>query len=341
MTRMYSASRPGDVAAVAAILRGGGIAALPTETVYGLAGDALDAGAVAAIYAAKGRPSDNPLIVHVADAADLASVAREVPPAARALAERFWPGPLTIVLPRLPHVPDGVTAGRDTVAVRVPAHEAFRAVLRAAGVPLAAPSANRAGSPSPTTAAHALHDLDGRVPAVLDGGPCEVGVESTVVDLTTAPPRLLRPGGVSLEQLREVLGEVGVDPAVVGEMSDDEVPGAPGMKYRHYAPAAPVVVVEGDAPAVAAHVRAQGLDHPAVLCFAEDLPAFAGLDAVAYGSHDDPQSLARGLFDALRVLDRPEVERIYARCPSPDTGLYRAVRNRLLKAAAFQVVRAA
>jgi len=337
---MYCASRPGDVAAVAAILRDGGIAALPTETVYGLAGNALDADVVAAIYAAKGRPSDNPLIVHVADAADLASIAREVPTAAHALAARFWPGPLTVVLPRLPHVPDRVTAGRDTVAVRVPAHEAFRAVLREAGVPLAAPSANRAGSPSPTTAAHALHDLGGRIPAVLDGGACDVGVESTVVDLTTTPARLLRPGGVSLEQLREVLGEVGVDPAVVGEMAADEVPGAPGMKYRHYAPAAPVVVVDGDAHAVAAHVRAQGLDHPAVLCFEEDLPAFDGLDAVAYGSRADPQSLARGLFDALRALDRPDVDRIFARCPTTDDGLYRAVRNRLLKAAAFRRVAA-
>jgi L-threonylcarbamoyladenylate synthase len=233
-----------------------------------------------------------------------------------------------------------VTAGLDTVAVRVPAHAAFRAVLRAAGVPLAAPSANRAGSPSPTTAQHAVHDLAGRIPAVLDGGPCDVGVESTVVDLTSTPPRLLRPGGVSLDQLREVLGEVAVDPAVGGEMAADATPGAPGMKYRHYAPAAPVVVVDGTPAEAAAYVRAQGLEHPAVLCFDEEAGAFAGLEVVTYGSEDDPQSLARQLFDALRALDRPEVARIFARCPAADDGLYQAVRNRLLKAAAFRVVRA-
>ena len=340
MTRLYSASSPDDVAAVAAILRDGGIAALPTETVYGLAGNALDPETVAAIYAAKGRPSDNPLIVHVADAADLASIAREVPPAAHALAEQFWPGPLTIVLPRQPHVPDRVTAGRDTVAVRVPSHEAFRAVLRESGVPLAAPSANRAGSPSPTTAAHVLHDLDGRVPAVLDGGACDVGVESTVIDLTSTPARLLRPGGVSLEQLREVLGEVDVDPAVVGEMAPDRTPGAPGMKYRHYAPVAPLVVVDGTAEEAAAYVRAQAELHPAVLCFDDEAAAFEGLDVVTYGSAADPGALARNLFDALRTLDRAEITQIYARCPAADDGLYRAVRNRLLKAAAFRVVQA-
>ncbi|QAY71572.1 L-threonylcarbamoyladenylate synthase [Xylanimonas protaetiae] len=340
MTALLHASRPEDVAAAAAILRDGGIAALPTETVYGLAGNALDAGVVGAIYAAKGRPSDNPLIVHVASVDDLPRVVREVPATARALADAFWPGPLTMVLPRRDVVPDRVTAGLDTVAVRVPDHEAFRAVLRAAGVPLAAPSANRAGSPSPTTAQHVLHDLDGRIPAVLDGGPCTVGVESTVVDLTSTPPRLLRPGGVSLEQLRAVLGEVDVDPAVAGELAPDQTPGSPGMKYRHYAPAAPVLVVEGDVADAAAWVRAQPERHPAVLCFDEEADAFAGLDVVTYGSATDPASLARGLFDALRTVDRPEVTRVFARCPADDAGLYRAVRNRLLKAAAFRAVRA-
>ncbi|GAB2458209.1 L-threonylcarbamoyladenylate synthase [Xylanimonas ulmi] len=340
VTRLYDAAEPADIAAVAEILRDGGIAALPTETVYGLAGDALDADVVGAIYAAKGRPSDNPLIVHLAGVDELLRVVRQTPPAALRLAERFWPGPLTVVLPRRPIVPDRVTAGLDTVAVRVPAHDAFRAVLRAAGTPLAAPSANRAGSPSPTTAQHVLHDLSGRIPAVLDGGPCDVGVESTVVDLTSTPPRLLRPGGVSLEELREVLGDVDVDPAVVGDLAPDRAPGAPGMKYRHYAPAAPLVVVEGTTAQAAAYVRAQGLAHPAVLCFEEEAAAFDGLDVVTYGRAGDPRSLAHGLFDALRALDRPEVSRIFARCPEADDGLNRAVRNRLLKAAAFQVVRA-
>ncbi len=340
MTRLLHADDPRDVEAAATILREGGIAALPTETVYGLAGNALDADVVGAIYAAKGRPSDNPLIVHLASADDLPAVVRSVPASARALAEAFWPGPLTMVLPRRDVVPDRVTAGLETVAVRVPAHEAFRAVLRLAGTPLAAPSANRAGSPSPTTAEHVLHDLAGRIPAVLDGGPCTVGVESTVVDLTSAPPRLLRPGGVSLEELRAVLGEVDVDPAVAGELAPDQVPGAPGMKYRHYAPAAPVVVVEGTTAQAVAYVREQAEPHPAVLCFDEEASAFAGFDVVTYGSQADPASQARGLFDALRALDRPEITRVFARCPADDEGISRAVRNRLLKAAGFRVVRA-
>ncbi|ACZ31305.1 Sua5/YciO/YrdC/YwlC family protein [Xylanimonas cellulosilytica DSM 15894] len=340
MTVLLHADQPDDVAAAAGILRAGGIVALPTETVYGLAGDALDPAVVGAIYAAKGRPSDNPLIVHVAAFDDLPAVVRDVPGSARALAEAFWPGPLTMVLPRRDVVPDRVTAGLDTVAVRVPAHEAFRAVLRLAGVPLAAPSANQAGSPSPTTAEHVLHDLDGRIPAVLDGGPCTVGVESTVVDLTSTPPRLLRPGGVSLEELRAVLGDVDVDPAVAGELAPDQVPGSPGMKYRHYAPAAPVVVVDGPTTEAAAWVRGQPELHPVVLCSEEEAAAFAGLDVVTYGSAADPASLARGLFGALRSVDRPEITRVFARCPADDAGIARAVRNRLLKAAAFRVVRA-
>jgi L-threonylcarbamoyladenylate synthase len=338
VTVLLHASRTQDVEQAATLLRTGQIVALPTETVYGLAGNALDADVVGAIYAAKGRPSDNPLIVHIASVDELGRVVRAVPESALALAHAFWPGPLTMVLPRRDVVPDRVTAGLDTVAVRVPDHAAFRAVLDAAGVPLAAPSANRAGSPSPTTAQHVLHDLDGRIPAVLDGGPCAVGVESTVVDLTTTPPRLLRPGGIGLEQLRAVLGDVDVDPAVAGEPAPGLVPGSPGMKYRHYAPAAPVVVVEGTTAQAAAWVRAQDPEGTAVLCFDEEAASFAGLDVVTYGSEADPAALARELFDALRALDRPGVARIYARCPEADDGLYRAVRNRLLKAAAFRTI---
>jgi len=337
VTRLLSAAAPADIEAVAALLQDGGIAALPTETVYGLAGDALNPTAVQAIYAAKGRPADNPLIVHIAGPDDLSALARKIPSAARLLAERFWPGPLSIVFPRQPHVPDVVTAGLDTVAVRVPAHPAFLDVLRAGGRPLAAPSANRAGSPSSTTAAHVLHDLDGLIPAVLDGGPCTVGVESTVIDLTNKPC-LLRPGGVPLEALREVLGEIAVHPAVSGELAANAQPGAPGMKYRHYSPTANVIVVDGDVQHAAEYLGWVGTGESAVLCPAEEAACFSGQRVVTYGSLTDPATLARGLFDALRTLDTPDVTHIYARCPLDETGISRAVRNRLLKAAAFQTV---
>jgi L-threonylcarbamoyladenylate synthase len=350
---------PGDedgIARAAAIIREGGIVALPTETVYGLAGNALSAAAVDAIYAAKGRPSDNPLIVHLASVDDLPSVVRFVPDEALLLADALWPGPLSLVLPRRPQVPDRVTAGLDTLAVRVPAHEVFRSVIQAAGVPLAAPSANRAGSPSPTTAAHVLADLAGRIPAVLDGGRCAVGVESTVIDLTATPPRLLRPGGVPLEALRSLIGDVVVDPAVVGDLAADRVPGAPGMKYRHYAPAAPLVIIEGSAADAAAWIAAQSASVPrprlveedatrssiGVLCFDEDADVFTRLGTaivVTYGPSADPAAQARNLFSALRSLDQPGITHIYARAPSSGCpGIGQAVRNRLLKAAGFTTI---
>ena len=353
-TASLSALNPADISAAAGLLREGQLVALPTETVYGLAANATDPAAVAAIYAAKGRPADNPLIVHIASLTDLESVVREVPEAAKRLAEAFWPGPLSMVLPRQPHIPDSVTAGLDTVAVRVPNHPGFLAVLSEAGVPLAAPSANRAGSPSPTTAGHVAHDLSGHIAAILNGGPCTVGVESTVIDLTKSPPRLLRPGGINLEQLENVLGEVDVDPAVSGFLTPDQVPGSPGMKYRHYAPAAPMVVLTGplelavkyvkDAQASVPLGHSMPLDYApaatAVLCPTEEADSFKAVqvETITYGSLSDPATLARGVFDALRAVDRPDVTQIFARIPLTDDGVNRATRNRLLKAAAFQVV---
>lgn len=221
------------------ILRRGGLVGIPTETVYGLGANALDGEAVRHIFEAKGRPQDNPLIIHVPDASWLERYCHDVPPQAYLLAERFWPGPLTMILPCRDIVPAQTTAGLPTVGVRCPNHPATLRIIAAAGVPIAAPSGNTSGRPSPTTAQHMLEDMDGKIDAIVDGGSCAVGVESTIIDLTVTPPRLLRPGGLPLESLRAVLGEVTVDRAVTGQVAPGEKPRAPGMKYRHYAPKAP------------------------------------------------------------------------------------------------------
>ena len=232
-TQLLQADAPGAIQTAAAILQNGGLVGIPTETVYGLAANALDGAAVAKIFAAKGRPMDNPLIVHISHFEQIYDLVREVPEAAKKLAEQFWPGPLTIILPKSARIPDEVSAGLDTVAVRFPSHPVARAVIDAAGVPLAAPSGNLSGHPSPTTAVHVMNDMDGRIEAVLDGGPCSVGVESTVVTLAEQPPRLLRPGGITLEQLRGVLGQVEMDDAVLHPLADGKRAASPGMKYKH------------------------------------------------------------------------------------------------------------
>lgn len=336
-TLRLAAGDPETVRIASAILRNGGLAALPTETVYGLGGNGLDPVAVRKIFEAKGRPQDNPLILHIASASELDGLCHSIPEAARELARRFWPGPLTMVLPCRDLIPRETTAGLDTVAVRCPACGVTREIIRAAGIPIAAPSANRSGKPSTTTAAHVLHDMDGRIDAVVDGGPCRVGVESTIVDLSGGVPRLLRPGGVTPEQLREVLGELEIDQAVTAQPAGDAVVRAPGMKYKHYAPQGQVLIVSGPAEKAAAYVRKRFQPGDAVLCFAEELSLYGGLAPTAYGSESDPESLAHGLFAALRALDRAEVKTIYARCPECG-GVGYAVRNRLGKAAGFQIV---
>ena len=243
-TLLLSDHCPDDIQRAGDILRQGGLVAIPTETVYGLAANALDGEAVKKIYQAKGRPSDNPLIVHISRFSQLAPLVREVPESAQKLAAAFWPGPLTIILPKSDVIPQQTSGGLDTVAVRCPSHPTARAVIDAAGVPLAAPSANLSGKPSPTTFLHVREDLTGRVDALLDGGDCDVGVESTVLTLATPVPRLLRPGGVTLSQLRQVLGQVEVDPAVLHQMEAGQKAASPGMKYKHYSPAADVVIVD-------------------------------------------------------------------------------------------------
>ena len=330
-------SDPNAVRDAAAILRRGGLLGIPTETVYGLGADALNEDAVSRIFLAKGRPQDNPLIIHVPDASWLERYCRDVPPAAYRLAERFWPGPLTMILPRRDIVPLQTTGGLETVGVRCPNHPVTLAIIEAAGVPIAAPSGNTSGRPSPTTAAHMIEDMDCRIDGIVDGGPCTVGVESTIIDLTVTPPRLLRPGGLPLESLRQVLGEVAVDKAVTGLLAAGERPRAPGMKYRHYAPHAPVTVVTGEPERSARRIQGLLSDTAGVICFDEYAPLFPGHIIHKLGPAADKSAQARHVFDALRTFDGTDVTEIFAQCPD-DGGLGLAVANRLKKAAGFHLI---
>lgn len=319
-----------------ACLRRGGLCAIPTETVYGLAANALDADAVRKIFAAKGRPQDNPLIVHIADMSQLPPLVREIPDTAYALAKAYWPGPLTMILPKADCIPDAVSCGLPTVAIRMPSHPIARAILRAAGVPLAAPSANTSGKPSPTTAQHVLEDMDGKIDMVVDGGQSEVGVESTVVTLCADPPRLLRPGGVTLSQLRAVLGDVAVDKAVLGELTPGEHPASPGMKYKHYAPNAEVKLVKGSTAQFAAYAQTYPRDTTAVVCFDGEERAFRH-HTFPIGDEADGSAHAHAIFDVLRQADTMGFAAVLVHCPGDD-GVDLAVLNRLLRASAFRLV---
>ena len=326
-----------DIDRAAAILKEGGLVGIPTETVYGLGANGLNPDAVADIFKAKGRPQDNPLILHIPSADWLVRYCRDIPEAAYELADRFWPGPLTMILKRQDNVPDVVTAGLDTVGMRCPDHAVCRAIIAAADVPVAAPSGNTSGRPSPTAAEHMLDDMDGKIDAIMDGGPCTVGVESTIVDLTCTPPRLLRPGGITLEQLESVLGEVAVDDAVRRKMGEGEKPRAPGMKYRHYAPKAPVTVVKGDPEETARYIAAHAAAGEGVICFDEFFHLFPQQVVTKLGKVDDPADQARHVFDDLRFYDDTDVTAIWSQCP-PETGVGLAVANRLNKAAGFHII---
>ena len=330
-----------EIELAAKILRDGGLVGIPTETVYGLGANGLDPEAVKGIFAAKGRPQDNPLILHIAGADWLERYCKNIPEAAYRLAQRFWPGPMTMVLQRRELVPDVVTANLDTVGMRCPAHDLCRAIIAAADVPVAAPSGNLSGRPSPTTAQHMLEDMDGKIDAIVDGGSCQVGVESTIIDLTCTPPRLLRPGGITLEQLREVLGEVEVDPAVTRLMGAGEQPRAPGMKYRHYAPKAPVTVVTGAPETSAAYIARHAGERDGIICFDEFANLFAARKESGLvkelGPAADKEEQARHIFDALRAFDHTDVPAIWAQCPDTQ-GIGLAIANRLNKAAGFHIV---
>ncbi len=338
-TLLLSASDPMTAPTAASLIMNGELVAIPTETVYGLGANGLDEAAVAKIFEAKGRPQDNPLILHIWDASQMERFCHDIPKAAYDLAEAFWPGPLTMILPARDTVPKRTTAGLSTVGVRCPDSDVTREIIRLSGVPIAAPSANISGKPSTTTAAHVLHDHNGKIAVVVDDGPCRVGVESTIVDLTEERPRLLRPGGIGPEELLAVLGDLVVDKAVTAQIDRDAVVKAPGMKYRHYAPSEPVVIVSGSREKAAEYIRRHFVPGDRVLCFREELPLYEGCDPLAYGAETDVNTLSAGLFAALRELDDPSIHQVYARCPEGG-GVAYAVQNRLKKAAAFHIVNA-
>ena len=326
-----------------ALIAAGELVAFPTETVYGLGGDALRPEAAAKIYAAKGRPSDNPLIVHIAEFQDLARVAREIPEDAKKLSDAFWPGPLTMIVWKSEAVPDATTGGMDTVAVRMPNHPVALDLIRRSGCLIAAPSANTSGRPSPTLASHVEEDLSGKIAMIVDGGEVGIGIESTIIDLTEEVPMVLRPGYITPQMLSEVLGkEVIIDPGIIAA-DDTRKPKAPGMKYKHYAPKADMIIVDGDEPAVVSKINALVEEakasgrKAAVIATEETKDRYQADVILCIGARSDEDSIAQHLYRILRDCDDLEVDCIYSECFStPRIG--QAIMNRLLKAAAHQVI---
>ena len=318
------------------ILRAGGLVAFPTETVYGLGGNALDADAGRKIFEAKGRPGDNPLIVHVEKPEDAEAFAH-TSEAYYKLAAAFMPGPLTIVLPRKDTVPDSITGGLDTVAVRCPDHPVARELIRAAGVPIAAPSANLSGSPSPTTAEYVLADLDGRVDMIIDGGQSRIGVESTVITLADGICTVLRPGDIIPRELHEIVGEVVVAEAVKVPSAAGDKPLSPGMKYKHYAPAKPLVLVDGEGSAFADYINSSD-KKTAALVYSEEAENINCEYTIDIGSGDDPKAQMHNIFKALRDVEEFDCEIIYAHLP-PEGEEYLALYNRLIRACGGDVIK--
>ena len=325
------------IARAAALLQQGEIVALPTETVYGIAADARNGAAVAKIFEAKGRPQDNPLIVHIAGVEMLPGLVSEFPERARLLAAAFWPGPLTIIMPRGPEVAAECCAGLDTVGIRMPSHPVVQRLIAASGIAFAAPSANLSGKPSPTNAQDVWNDMQGRLPLILDGGECQVGVESTVVSVVGEKPTLFRPGHITLEDLERALGEeVEVSGAILERLAEGEVARSPGMKYKHYAPKADITLLNGSFDQFKAYLEAHAAEHPACLCFTGEGEKL-GVPYIEYGREGDGEDQAKHLFRCLWALDEQGDRVVYARCPQKD-GLSMAVYNRLIRAAAFRVI---
>lgn len=329
--------RSSQIREAASRIAAGETVAFPTETVYGLGANALSDDAVSKIFEAKGRPSDNPLIAHIASESQLDDLVSEMPDSARQLMKTFWPGPLTLIFPKSSRVADRVTAGLDSVAVRMPDHPVAAALIKASGVPIAAPSANRSGKPSPTTAQHVMTDLMGRIAGIIDGGETGIGVESTVVDTTTNPVTLLRPGGVTRQQIEDVLGEI---QTVMAVSDENEKPKSPGMKYRHYAPEAPVFLVKGGAERIQAAIansKASG-KRVGVLTTEENRLLYKEADYVTVaGSRADLPTVAHGLFNALRSFNDKKIDVIYSEV-FPKSGIGEAIMNRLQKAAGGRVL---
>ena len=324
------------------VLLQGGLVAFPTETVYGLGGDALNKESSKKIYAAKGRPSDNPLIVHIADMKDLTPIVKEVTAEAERIAESFWPGPLTMILPKSDKVPYETTGGLDTVAVRMPSHPVARKLIEYGGGYVAAPSANTSGKPSPTVAKYVIEDMDGRVDMILDGGEVGIGLESTIIDLTVKPPQILRPGYVTQDMLETVLGQVDVDKTILSNESG-LAPKAPGMKYRHYAPAGELTIVAGETKQVVAYINRETKtlqnsgQKVGVICSLETMNEYEADVVKNIGSRQDEESIAKNLYRILREFDDEKAEVIYSESFS-GTGMGQAIMNRLLKAAGHKVI---
>lgn len=325
-----------DIKTAAEILRNGGLCAIPTETVYGLAANAFDSVAVRNIFIAKGRAQDNPLIVHISDMSELSPLVTEIPEIVYKLADKYWPGPLTMIMNKSDLVPDEVTCGGKTVAIRMPQNPIARAIIKESGVPLAAPSANLSGGVSPVTAQHCIDDLTGRVDAILDGGECTVGLESTVLLCTSNPPKLLRPGFVTPEDIESVIGHIDIDDAVLHPLKEGVKPASPGMKYKHYSPKANVIIIKGDSDEYIDYVNHAKGEKIYALCFDEDKDKLT-VPYVTFGKHDDEKEQAAHLFLSLRELDEMGAKTIYARMPKSN-GVGLAVLNRLLRAAAFQII---
>lgn len=319
------------------LLREGQVVALPTETVYGLGGNAYSEEAVKRIFEAKGRPQDNPLIVHISEFSEIYELVSNVPEKAKLLADKFWPGPLTIILPKSDKVPLCVTGGLQTVAVRCPSHPVANKLIKLTGLPIAAPSANLSGKPSPTKAEHVFNDLKGRIPMVIDGGECEEGVESTVITLATETPKLLRPGNVTLEQLQGVIGQVDVDKAVLKPLEDGEKVSSPGMKYKHYSPDAEIILLNGNYDSFCKYVNSHKATNVYAMVFEGEGQGLE-VPCLQYGNVNDYRQLSHSLFDLLRRLDEMGAKKCYVRCPDETNYNNLAVINRLLRAAAFKVI---
>lgn len=316
------------------ILKNGGIVAVPTETVYGLAANCYDEAAVKKIFEAKGRPQDNPLIVHICDMEMLKDIAREIPEIALKCAQKFWPGPFTMILPKTEKIGDCISPNLDTVAIRLPDNKITAEIIRQSGLPLAAPSANRSGSPSPTTPEHVWADLEGRIDAVVYSDECSVGVESTVVTFCEQPPRLLRPGGITPEQLKEIIPDIQLDKAVLAEPEKGVQVASPGMKYKHYAPKTESFLVEGESDAFAEFVNSKS--DSVAICFKEDLEKIK-IPTLCYGEAKSEETLAHSVFAALRKVDEMGAKEVYIHAPTK-TGIGLAVYNRLLRASGFKVI---
>lgn len=324
------------------VLHRGGMVAFPTETVYGLGADALDEKASAKIYAAKGRPSDNPLIVHISDIEQLDKLVCEIPDNAKKLMDAFWPGPMTLIFKKSGLVPDGTTGGLDTVAVRMPNHKVALELIRTSGVAIAAPSANTSGRPSPTTAAHVADDLSGKIDMIIDGGAVGIGIESTIVDVTSEIPMVLRPGYITMEMLEKVVGKVGIDKAITGPVSPDVKPKAPGMKYKHYAPKAELTMFKGELKNVVEHINnltdknvKLGIKTGIIAC-EETKDMYKAGEVLSIGSRNNEDTIAHNLYGVLRKFDDMNVDVIYGET-FEDNRLGQAIMNRLLKAAGYHV----